>query len=68
MAIAGLEDKAAVGKHLHDELNHMPVWYCPQQLQVESTVPDSVVCGSQVQVHYPSFPIVLEAVFDVLRE
>ena len=36
-----------------------------QQLQVEATVPHGVICGSQVQVHYPSFLIALEAVLDV---
>lgn len=68
LAVAGLKDEATFRNRLHDELHHMPIRYCPQQLQVESTVPDDVVCGSQVQVHYPSFLLVLEAVFDVLRK
>lgn len=68
LATAGPGDQAAIGKGLLDELHHVPVWYRPQQLQVEASVPHGVVCGSQVQGHYPSLLIVLEDVLDVLSK
>ena len=38
-----------------------------KQFQVKSSVPHGVICSCQVQKHFPSFLIVLKAVFDVLR-
>ena len=48
LAIVGLYDEA-VQYDLRNEAHHMSVRNCPQQLQVESTIPDGVICSCLVQ-------------------
>ena len=42
LAIAGVEDEDMVGQQLHAEAHHVVVRYHLQELEMESTKPDSV--------------------------
>ena len=66
MSVAGVHYEAPVWQHLRDEPHHVSIRDDPKQFQVESNVPHGVISSCQVHKHYPSFLVVLKAVFDVL--